>query len=130
MENVANSLDVSVCVPVVPPMVPVVTVPFSDVQVVCEVVFSDSDSECVEPQTFPLSRRREASVALDCETEMSMEGPPVKAVSEAVKRRHTPRTTLFRATPEFVRNRAPPPPEGTLLQQTATWPGPPGDHRH
>ena len=26
---------------------------------------------------------------------------------------------------ECVRNRAPPPPEGTLLQERPTWPGPP-----
>ena len=26
-----------------------------------------------------------------------------------------------------MRSRAPPPPEGTLLQRTATWPGPPAD---
>ena len=43
-----DSLDFSVCVPVVPPFVPVVTVPFSDVNVVWEVVFSDSDCEFVE----------------------------------------------------------------------------------
>ena len=29
--------------------------------------------------------------------------------------------------PECVRNRASLPPEGTPLQQTATWPGPPKD---
>ena len=42
--------------------------------------FSDSDCELVEPQT--LSRKLEASVALECETEMNMEGPLVKAVPE------------------------------------------------
>ena len=33
----------------------------------------------------------------------------------------------FKAVPEGMRSRAPPPPEATLLQQTATWPGPPTD---
>ena len=46
------------CVPAVPPSVPAVTVPFSnvDVDVVCEAVISDSDCEFVEPQTISLSR--------------------------------------------------------------------------
>ena len=55
----------------------------SDVHVVCQVVFSDSDFDFVEPQTFSLTRKREASVALECETEMNVEGPPVKAAPEA-----------------------------------------------
>ena len=33
----------------------------------------------------------------------------------------------YKAVPECLRSRAPPPSEGTLLQQTATWPGPPAD---
>ena len=36
-----------------------------------------------------LSRKREASVALECETEMNFEGPPVKAVPEPVRKRPT-----------------------------------------
>ena len=39
-------------VPAVLPSVPVVNVPFSSVNVVCEVVSSDSHCESVEPQTF------------------------------------------------------------------------------
>ena len=52
---------------------------------------------------------------------MNIEGPPAKAVPEAVKSRPMPQSALFKAVLESVRNRAPPPPEGTSLQQTATW---------
>ena len=48
---------------------------------VCEVVFTDSDCEFVEPQTFPL-QNGEASVALEGETEMNVEGPPVKVETD------------------------------------------------
>ena len=53
---------------------------FSDANVDCEVAFSDSDCEFVQPQTLSPVRKREASVALEPETEMNIEGPPVKAV--------------------------------------------------
>ena len=43
-------------VPAVLPSVPVVNVPLSFVNVVCEVVSSDSHCESVEPQTFSLAR--------------------------------------------------------------------------
>ena len=43
-------------VPAVLPSVPVVKVPLSSVDVVCEVVSSDSHCESVEPQTFSLAR--------------------------------------------------------------------------
>ena len=66
--SVGNSSSFSVCLLVVPPSLLVVTVPFSNVNVVCEVVFSDSNCEYVEPQTFSLSRNRETRVALECET--------------------------------------------------------------
>ena len=52
MENVGISVDLSLCVLASPPVEPVVTVTFSDVNLVCEAVFSDSDCEIVEPQTF------------------------------------------------------------------------------
>ena len=51
-----------VCVPVVPP---VVTFPFSEVDVACEVVFCDSDCEFVEPQTVSLSRKRKVIAILE-----------------------------------------------------------------
>ena len=123
-ENVGYSWDISLCVLA---SLPVVTVPLSDVNVVCEVVFCDSDCEFVELQTSSLSGKREASVALGCETEMNLEGPSVKAVLESVRRRPTPQSSQYRAVPEGMRSRAPPPPEGTPLSQTATWPGPPAD---
>ena len=47
------------CVPA-SPVVPVVTVPLSIVNVVLEVVFTESDCECVEPQTplYPKNAKR------------------------------------------------------------------------
>ena len=56
-----------------PLVVPYVTVPFPDVNVVCE--FSDSDFEFVEPQTCSPSNKREASVAWECETEVKIDRP-------------------------------------------------------
>ena len=52
VENVGICVDLALCVLASPPVVPVVTVPFSDVNLVCEAVYSDSDCEIVEPQTF------------------------------------------------------------------------------
>ena len=52
VENVGISVDLALCLLASPPVVPVVTVPHSDVNLVCEAVFSDSDCEIVEPQTF------------------------------------------------------------------------------
>ena len=49
-----------VCVPAVPLSEPDVTFPFSNVNVDCGVVPSDSERESVEPQTLSLSRKREA----------------------------------------------------------------------
>ena len=89
--------------------------------------FSDSDCESVEPQTFSLSRKRETRVALECETAMHFEGPLVKAVPESVRISPTPQSAPVKAAPESLRSRTPPPPEGTPLQQTTPWPGPPVD---
>ena len=60
VERVGDSFGFLVCVPAVPPSVPVVTVPVSNVNVhvVCQVVFSGSDCEFVEPQTFSLATKR------------------------------------------------------------------------
>ena len=59
---------------------------------------------------------------------MNVEGPLVKAVPEAVRRRYTSQESArFEAVPEWVRSRAPLPPEETSLQQIATWLGPPTD---
>ena len=107
---------VIVCVPASVPLVPVLT-PL--VNLVCEVRCPPvpvSDCEIVGPQTFSFSRKRGASVAPECEAKMNIAGSPVKA-----------KTTPVRAVPERVRSGAPPPPEGTPLQQTAPWPGPPKD---
>ena len=52
MESVGDSFGLSVCVPAVLPSMLVVTLRFSNVNVVCEVVFSDSDCGYVEPQTI------------------------------------------------------------------------------
>ena len=61
-----------VCAPVVPPVVSDVTVPFSDVNLDFEVVFSDSDWEFVEPQTCSVPSKRKASVVLESETKTKM----------------------------------------------------------
>ena len=71
----------------VPASVPTGADSLWQVNVSCDVVVSDSGFEIVEPQTFSLSRKREASVAVECETKMHAEGPPVKTVPETVRRR-------------------------------------------
>ena len=48
-----------------------VTVPYSDANLVRELVFSVSDCEFIELQTYSPTRKREANVALECETEMN-----------------------------------------------------------
>ena len=84
-------------------------------------VFSDSDCEFVEPQTFSLSNKREASVALECETVMSIERPPVKSCARSGQKQ----AHAAKFAPECMQSRAPPPPEGTPVQSRPTWPGPP-----
>ena len=72
------------CVRASPPVVLVVTFSFSDVNVVvCEVVSLIRIVKLWSRKPF-LSRKCEASVALECETKMNIEGPPVKAVPESV----------------------------------------------
>ena len=68
VESVGNFFDFSVCVPFV-------TVPLSNVNLVCDVVFSDSDGEWLSRRPFSLSlyRKREASVASESETETTTE---------------------------------------------------------
>ena len=63
VENVGESFSFSVCVCVlaVPPSVPVAIVLVSNVNVVCEVVFSDCDCEFVELQIFSLTRKHKVS---------------------------------------------------------------------
>ena len=72
---------------------------------------SDSGCEIVEPLTFSLSRKRSASVALECETKMHTEGPPklVQSPSGAAK-------FAIQTLEECMQSRAPPPREGTPLQ--------------
>ena len=105
VERVGNPLGFSLCLPASPLVVPVVTVPFSDANLDCEVVFSDSGCEFVEPQTLSPFRNREASVALERETDMNIEGPPVKAVPKAVRNRPSPQSSLLKAVPECVRSK-------------------------
>ena len=60
VESCGGSSGFSVCAPVLSSVL-AVTVLFSHVNVVCEVVCSNSDCECVDLQTFlSLSRKREA----------------------------------------------------------------------
>ena len=66
-----------------------------------------------------------------CQTKkaiMHVEGPPVKAVPEAVRNRPTPQRALCNAVLECVRNRAQPAPERTPLHERQICPGLP--HRH
>ena len=96
----------------------------SQVNVFCGVVVSDSDCEFVKPLTFSLSRKCNASVALESETKMHTEGHPVKVVPECIRRRLTPQSTLCKAVPACMQSRAPPPLAGTPWQ-IRPWPGPP-----
>ena len=68
-----------------------------------------------------LSRKCEASVALECETEMNLEGPPVKAVPEAVRKRAH---AVKHASQSSTRIKEKQSADST---QTATWPGSPVD---
>ena len=54
---------------------------------------------------------------------MNVEGPPVKAVPEVVRKMPTPQSMPYMAVLECLRNRAPPAPDGTPPQerQTCAW---------
>ena len=93
----------------------------STVNVVCEVVLCVSDRELVESQKPFLSRKREASVALEHETGMDIERTPVKAVPEAVRNRPTQQRSPCTAVPECMHGTAPRPSEGTPLQIRPIW---------
>ena len=86
-------MDLWLCVLASPP---VVTVLISDVNVVCEVVSSDSDCEIVEPQTLVSpGNATQVWLILDCETKMNLkrfEGTPVKAALATPKERYTAHT--------------------------------------
>ena len=77
------------CVPAVPPSVPVVTVPVPNVNVhvVCKVVFSGSDFEFVEPQTSSLAKKCKVCF-VESREYMNIDETPVKA----------PRATRRKAT--------------------------------
>ena len=79
----------------------VVTCPFSTVNVVCEVFFSVSDCEFVEPQTLlSLSRNREASF-VDSQEKMNFDRALVKAPLAITRKATTPQ-------------QSPPPPAANL----------------
>ena len=80
VERVGDSFGFLVCVPAVPPSVPVVTVPVSNVNVhvVCQVVFSGSDCEFVEPQTFSLATKRKVCF-VESQEYMNIDETPVRA---------------------------------------------------
>ena len=120
MEGVGNSLAFSVCVLVASPFVLVVTVtvPFSNANVVCDVVLSRIVN-LLSRRPF-LSPENAKRVALECATEMNIED----ATPASARRIPLPQISPFKAAPESMRSRPPPPPEGTHLQQTATWPRP------
>ena len=93
-----NWCEVSVCVAASVHLVLDLTPP---VNLVCEWGFpsvSVSDCETVDPQTFSFSGKRCASVALECEAQMNIEGPPVKAVPKAVRNRPTTQKCAFQSS--------------------------------
>ena len=96
--------DFGVCVFAVLPSVLVVSVPFSNVNVVCDVGFCDSDCEFVEPQTFSLSRKRKVCF-VECRECMNIDATPVTA----------PPATSSKTTPPTPQQSPPPPPGGTPL---------------
>ena len=94
----------AVCVPVVPPSVPFVTVPFSSVNVVCDVVFSDSDGD-------PVSLQQTRCVFVESQDNVDFDGVLVKAPL-ATRRKVTP------PTPQQCHLMV------TSLQTRLRWPGP------
>ena len=76
-----------VCVPAVPLSEPDVTFPFSNVNVDCGVVPSDSERESVEPQTLSLSRKREAFFVQSRE-DLNFDGALVKTPPVSRKKIH------------------------------------------
>ena len=80
------------------------------------------------PPNRLFSKRRARDALVSCQTKkvrMNEEGPPAKAVPEAVRNRPTPHSAPFKAVLQCVRNRAPLAPEGTPPQERQTWPRPP-----
>ena len=65
---------------------------------------------------FCVTDRGASGAVLVCEqckkATMNIEGPPVRAVPESLRRRPTPHFSHCKAVPEGMRSRAPPPPEG------------------
>ena len=102
------------CVLAVLSSVLVVTAPFLNVNVVCEVVFSDLDFQFVEPQTFSLARKRKVCFVKSREF-MKIDETPVKA----------PLATRRKAIVPTPQQSPPPPLDGTLLQTWPMWPDPP-----
>ena len=86
--------EVSACVPA---SVPTVVDLLSLVNMVPDVVVSVPDCEVMKPQTFSLSRKRDAGVALERETKMNIEGRPVNAVP-----RPTPQSSRSKAVNDLV----------------------------
>ena len=66
----------------------------SPANVVCDVVFFDSVCDFVKPQTFSLTRQREA-IVMEGETKMNFERSTVK-LAPAIRRRVTPQRHLHR----------------------------------
>ena len=89
-------------VPAVLPSVPVVNVPLSSVNVVCEVVSSDKHCESVEPQTFPLARETRGVFCGKTRTNEFGETPA-----------RAPPATRREATVPTRQQSPPPPPERT-----------------
>ena len=93
----------------VPASVPIGTGSLSQVNVFCDVVVSDSDCESVKPQTFSLSRKCKASVALGVRQRCILLDRPSK-LCQRLSGGGDPRrkSTLCTAMPECMQSRAPP----------------------
>ena len=92
-----------------------------------ELDISVSNFEADGPQTLSVSRRRCTSVAVEHEQDKkakaSRERSPPKAVPDSVRNKSTPQNAPYKVVLS-VRNRTPPPPEGTPVQERPTWLGP------
>ena len=105
--------------------VPSVLIPNSFVDLVCDWDLSVSHIEVSESQTLSEKKKRHSENEQRKKRKPSRERQPFKAVPGQVRNRPTPQSAPYKSVRECVSNRAPPPPEGTPLQERPTWLGPP-----
>ena len=98
--------------------VPNVTELFSLAYVFCDVLVYDSECEFVKPQTFPLSRQRDAGDALGCETTTNIEWLSGKSCADQPGTGLHRKVRLSKQCQECLRSRVLLPPEGIRV----AWP--------